>query len=267
MNSTLEKILVTIINSISSMMFDASSSMLASIDHFLNSDILTLPYTILFYISVNFVFIILTIRSVQFMKYGFSREQVEKILVNIFILIIICTTQKHIMNFTFNYWNSYLNEAQVVDVLKQGTNNSTNIGLTTSIIGICSAMSALTIAISQMIEVTSLQLVLILSPIVLIGSFFNNNIVGIFLKIIYKGIFSPVVQTMIMYISVKVILPIHINIGIVSPITTLILIYGSYTLSKIIVDSIDHKDTYITTKINMVKTNQATSTAMNSECV
>lgn len=235
--------LILIVNNLSKAIFTLSTETLNGLNYFINNNEFESLYPVIFGISITIAMILLLFKG--FVYFSMDRVQkmeskyrIKKEIKSIIILLIICLNYRLIINFTFGYCGKLLNDTTVISVLKGDFYGIDNTTLLDSLIEFTSAILSVFIAITQVIEVISLNIILLLSPVIMMGNSFFQELISKFLRYLTQGIVSPIIQTVIMYMTVEIIIPSLIvnTSNLVLPIQLILVffIFQSFNLSKVV---------------------------------
>jgi hypothetical protein len=265
MNGLIERVMSSMLNSISNSIYNISKDTFNGIDNFINGNALTPIINYIFAISISLVITILSyqIWRQRYFKNDFSIVQrvlrKKHLIYTSFFLIFICLGHRTITELTFNFWNSFFNESQIIDVLKQSSEQNNTQTIIGAIVGIFSSASSLIIAFSQLIEVLSLQLIFALAPLILVVSFFNKDISSTFISSAMKGIISPIIQTFIMYFLINIMRPIILSNSEMSPLMksvfVIVSVFQGFKMTEMAINMLKPGDGEPETKrtLNMIK--------------
>lgn len=265
MNGLIEKVMGSMINSISNGIYNISKDIFNGIDNFINGNALTPIANYMFSTSMVLVIMILgyQVWRQRYFKNDFSMAQrilrKKNLVYTSLFLIFICLAQKTIMSFTFNFWNSFFNESQLIDVLKQSSDQIATQNIEGAVVAILSSLSSIVIAFSQLMEVISLQLIFALAPLILVMSFFNKDITSTFISSAMKGIISPIIQTFIMYFLMNIITPTILSNSVMSPLMksvfVIVSVFQGFKMTEITMNILKpcEKETEDKRTLNMIK--------------
>lgn len=261
----MDRLFENIMNLISDNVYNLSRNIFDSIDSFIKGNRLTIITNYLFVVSIGLVITILLyqIWRQRYFKNDFSIIQrllrKKELVYTSLFLIFICLSQKIVMDFTFNFWNSIFKESSIVDVLKQSSEQVTTQNITWAMVSILSSALSLIIAFSQLMEVLSLQLMCLITPVILVYNFFNKEVSSIFISSLIKGILSPIMQTFTMYIVLSIMTPIILSKMEVCPLMKsvfiLISIFQGFKMTEILMDIFKSfkNETEVNSNLNLVK--------------
>lgn len=245
MDGFIKNVMSSILNSISNGVYNISKDTFNGIDNFINGNALTPMINCIFSVSMVLMIMILSYQvwRQRYFKNDFSITQrilrKKHLVYTSIFLIFICLGQKTIMNFTFNFWKSLFSESLIIDVLKQSSDQIATQSITGAVVAILSSVSSFIIAFSQLIEVLSMQLIFALAPIILVVSFFDKEIGNTFIATAMKGILSPIIQTLIMYLLMNVMTSTILSNSEVSPlmkaIFVIVSVFQGFKMTEVVI--------------------------------
>lgn len=233
-----------IIKATSLQIHDTCLHIIQSINDNLVNDFFIRSSNILFVISISIV-----ILYILFKLPGLTRMNGEEIrgqlkenkshFQYLSLLVFVSFFSRDILSMTFNYWNKFFNETEILIQLKESAltlGEGAGDSVASSLILFTSVMIVLFVTLVQIIEVFSLVTLLFFAPIFLFGSMFNRQLPNIFIKKIISGVTRPITHTFTVGMMFTIFYPILKEQGNITPLTELIvlnmLIFISFYMTK-----------------------------------
>ncbi|PLS15088.1 hypothetical protein CVD28_24965 [Bacillus sp. M6-12] len=231
MDSMIEKGVGFVLHSLSVLISKGAENMLSGVEQVIaNNELFSFSYILFLAFIVCFLW--LGIKRVLYFRKG-NEYQVKgywkenkKYFIQMAIMFTICLFPVQILQFTFDYWSSFLHEREIFQQIQHSSAEIEGNTIVIAMISMLSSLSVLWIAGLQVLEVVALILILFLSPIILIGSLFNRKIFSSFIQILTEGVFSPILQTFLMYVSFQLFIPAFLEEGKLTPLMQSLIIFG-----------------------------------------
>lgn len=257
----MESIINQIIQALSLKIFQVSNGLLSNVENVVSNNQLFAVSKLFIFVFLTLVLFVVVKRMIYFMDgrqeqaKGYIYEH-KRHIYQMALLLFICLFPQEILQFSFNFWNSFINEREVFSLLEELPQQMDNSTIATSIMMFLSSLSALLISLTQTVEAFSLSLTLLLTPFILIGALFKTSFSKKFIKMLIEGVFSPIIQTFFIFFFFDMIFPLFIVEEQFSPMITSLLIFGMIVfsfsgtkqVSKLLFHSESKKDNTIETQ-------------------
>lgn len=231
MDSILEKEINKLIQQLSYWLFDKAEGVLAGLEQMIiNTSIfkynqLFLGVSICVLLLFGLKRMIYFLNGRQYQMKGYWKEN-KRSIVRMGLIFFICLFPYQILEFTFQYWSSFIDDGAIFKQLKESTEGVKGETIYTSMIMVLSSLTALYIALIQFFEVIGLTAVLMLSPIILIMILYKHTLFDTFIRFLTEAVINPISQTLLMYIAFQLFLPAFVNEGSVTLVMQLFLMIG-----------------------------------------
>jgi hypothetical protein len=212
LDSIIQTGMSNLLERLSLFIFKIVREVLSGIEHIVTNQSLFVFSETLLMVGILIVLLLIVKRVLYFMNgnqyqiKGYIKENKNRFF-HIFILLFICLFPSQILQFTFHFWDDFMNEREIFHQIENVKDTIEGNSLTSMIMIMTTSLSALFIVLVQVIEVMALMLILFLSPLMLIVSIFKPKLFDFFIRAITEAVINPISQTLIMYVSFTMIVP------------------------------------------------------------